>query len=85
MADDPDREIAQGREHSRQGPGADLGSVLVEGVVTNPAQAFNRPVSPHESDEMLDAGVLLGEVGDVEAGLDADLDVIEGRPVRVRR
>jgi hypothetical protein len=79
MADDPDREIAQGREDPWDGSGSDLGTVLVKGVVPNPVQAFDRPVASHQAEKVLDAGVLFGEVGHVGPGLDADPDIVEGR------
>jgi len=65
------------REHARQGPGSNLGAILIEGVVTNPVQALDRPVSSHEAEEMFDRGLFLGEVGDVEAGLNADPGIVE--------
>ncbi len=72
MADDADREITQGRKDSRDGPGSDLGTVRVEGVVLNRVQALDRPVASFQAEEMLDEGVLVPEVAHVESGLDPD-------------
>ena len=79
VTDDADREIAQGRKDAWDGPGSDLGTVLVEGVVPNPMQALDRPVASHQAEKVLDAGMSLGEVGHGEAGLDTDPDIVEGR------
>lgn len=55
------------------------GTVLVEGVIPNPAQAFDGPVASHQAEEVLDTRLSLGEVDHVEAGVDTDPDIVEGR------
>jgi len=47
--------------------------------VLSQCRHFDRPVASHQAKKVLDAGVLLGEVGHVEPVLDADSDIVEGR------
>ncbi len=47
MADGSDCQVAQSSEHTWQGSGPGLGSVLVEGHVPHPVQTFDGAVSPH--------------------------------------
>ena len=48
-------------------------------VLSNPVQALDRPAASHQAQEVLDAGTSPGETGRVEAGLDTDPDIVEGR------
>ena len=80
MADDADCQVVQGCEDARESPGAYLGKVFTEGHISDPVEAaFDGPVSVNEPEQVLDGCAVGREVGHVEAGFDADPDVIEGR------
>ena len=71
MADDTDRQVAQGCGDPRESVGVSVGEVFAEGDVSNPVEAvLDEPVSVHESEQVLDTRVVGCEVGHVVAGLD---------------
>jgi hypothetical protein len=60
-----DGEITQRRHHSGTGIGSDLGTVLIEGDVSNiMAFIFDAPVSPVEFEELFWRCFLWGQAGD---------------------
>ena len=80
VADDADCQVAQGRKDARESPGTYLGEVFTEGHISDPVEAIlYGPLSVNEPEQVLDGCVVEREVRDVETGLDADPDVIEGR------
>ena len=59
MADDADRQVAQGCEDARESPGAYLRKVFTEGHISDPVEAvFDGPVSVNESEQVLDGRVV---------------------------
>ena len=79
VADDTDREVPQCCGDAREGPGANLRQVFSKGHVANPVKAvLDGPVSVHEPEEVLDARVVVSEIGDVVAGPDAVAHVAQG-------
>ena len=67
-AQQPDRRVADGSQHLRDGAAADLGAILVEGDITHPmALGLQVPMAAHEGQQARRSGLLGHQTGEQEA------------------